>query len=264
VILIRSILFNVLFYAQLVGLLIGGLPCLLFGRGAVHGLARLWARNSIWLLEKVCGAKLEFRGLENLPPGACIVAAKHQSFLETFALTVPVSNFSFVLKQELMRIPFFGWYLKRGGMVGIDRADRTSVLTKLTPRVRHQLEQGRQFIIFPEGTRRPVGAPPQYKAGVARLYMASDAVCVPVAVNTGLFWPRRSFRRRPGRIVIEFLEPIQPGLEKEVFMKTLQSRIETATDRLVAEACREKPVLLQVANRFEDEAFAVKADSLSA
>jgi len=268
VILIRSILFNVLFYAQLVGLLIGGVPCLFFGRRGVHGLARLWARNSIWLLDKICGAKLEFRGLENLPKGACIVVAKHQSFLETFALTVPVSDFTFILKRELMRIPFFGWYLKRGGMIGIDRADRTSVVTRLTPRVREQLEEGHQFIIFPEGTRRPVGAPPQYKAGVARLYLASDVVCVPVAVNTGLFWQRRSFRRRPGRIVIEFLEPIQPGLEKEVFMKTLQNRIETATDRLVAEACREKPMLLQVASGYEagleESAYTVKADSLSA
>jgi len=263
VILIRSILFNIFFYAQLVGLLIAGLPCLLFGRKAVHGLARLWARNSIWLLEKICGAQLEFRGLENLPQGACIVAAKHQSFLETFALTVPVSDFTFILKRELMRIPFFGWYLKRGGMVGIDRADRTGILTKLTPLVREQLEAGHQFIIFPEGTRRPIGAPPNYKAGIARLYLSSDAVCVPVAVNTGLFWPRRSFRRRPGRIVIEFLEPISPGLDKEVFMKTLENRIETATDQLVAEACRERPVLLEAATSREEGAYPVKADSFS-
>ncbi len=239
----RSLLFNLLFYVQLIVLLIGGSPCLIFGRHAVQNIARLWARNSIWLLDKICGAKLEFRGLEHIPQGACIVASKHQSFLETFSLTTQTPDFSFVLKRELMMIPFFGWYLKRGGLIGIDRAKRGTALTQLTPLVRQLIAQGRQFIIFPEGTRRPVGAPPHYKAGVAHLYYETGAICVPVALNTGLFWPRRSFWRPPGRIVIEFLEPILPGFDKETFMGLLQTRIETATDRLVAEACHEEPAL---------------------
>jgi 1-acyl-sn-glycerol-3-phosphate acyltransferase len=178
-----------------------------------------------------------------LPKGACIVASKHQSFLETFALTTQTPDFSFVLKRELMMIPFFGWYLKRGGLIGIDRSKRGTALTQLTPQVRALLAEGRQFIIFPEGTRRPVGAPPHYKFGVAHLYLETGATCVPVALNTGLFWPRRSFWRPPGRIVIEFLEPISPGLDKETFMRLLQTRIEAATEKLVAEACREEPAL---------------------
>ncbi len=240
---VRSILFNALFYIQLIVLLIGGSPCLVFGRHAVHGIARLWANNSIWLLNKICGAKLEFRGLEHLPDGACIIASKHQSFLETFALTTKAPDFSFVVKRELMMIPFFGWYLKRGGMLGIDRSKRGTALAQLTPLVQELIAQRRQLLIFPEGTRRPIGAPPHYKAGVAHLYLETGAICVPVALNTGLFWPRRSFWRRPGRIVIEFLEPILPGFDKETFMRLLQSRIETATDRLVAEACLEEPAL---------------------
>jgi 1-acyl-sn-glycerol-3-phosphate acyltransferase len=244
-------MFNILFYTNFVVLLIGGLPCLIFGRHAVQGLARLWARNSIWLLDKICGAKLEFRGLEHIPPGACIIAAKHQSMLETFALTIPVPDFSYVLKRELMRIPFFGWYLKRCGLIGIDRAKRATALTQLTPLVQKLIADGRQFIIFPEGTRRPVGAAPQFKSGVARLYVETGAICVPVALNTGLFWTRRGFTHRQGRIVIEFLEPILPGLDKDTFMRQLQTRIETATDRLVGEACREEPLLRAATARNE-------------
>ncbi len=240
---LRSGLFNLLFYLNLICLLVGGLPCLIVGRPAVQGIARLWARISIWLLDKICGAKLEFRGLEHIPAGACIVASKHQSFLETFMLTTQTPDFSYVLKRELMMIPFFGWYLKRGGLIGIDRSKRGSALARLIPLVRELIAQGRQFIIFPEGTRRPVGAPPHYKSGVAHIYMETGAVCVPVALNTGLFWPRRSFLRRPGRIVIEFLEPIEPGLDKETFMRLLQTKIETACDRLVLEACQDAPAL---------------------
>jgi 1-acyl-sn-glycerol-3-phosphate acyltransferase len=243
VIFLRSALFNLLFYLNLIGLLIGGLPCLLFGRHAVQALSRVWARNSIWLLDKICGAKLEFRGVEYIPAGGCIIACKHQSFLETFVLTLQAPDFSFVLKRELMMIPFFGWYLKRCGLVGINRSKRGNVLVHLTPIVRDLVARGRQFIIFPEGTRRPVGAPPHFKPGVAHLYSSTGAVCVPVAVNTGLFWPRRSFLRRPGRVVIEFLEPIPPGLDKAAFMRLLQTKIELATSKLVTEACREEPSL---------------------
>jgi len=216
---------------------------LIFGRHAVQALARIWARNSIWLLDKICGAKLEFRGVENIPSGACIIAPKHQSFLETFLLTLHAPDFSYVLKRELMLIPFFGWYLKRCGMIGIDRSKAGSILLQLTSLVSQHLAQGRQFIIFPEGTRRPVGAPPRFKSGVAHLYLETGAVCVPVALNTGLFWPRRSFTRRPGLVVIEFLEPIPPGFDKETFMRMLQTKIETATDRLVTEACTNEPAL---------------------
>jgi 1-acyl-sn-glycerol-3-phosphate acyltransferase len=240
---IRSLAFNVLFYANITILAFFGLPTLLMKRGAVQELARLWARTSLRLLDKVCGTKVEFRGLENLPEGACIIAAKHQSALETFALTTQMTDFTFVLKRELMGIPIFGWYLKGAEQIGIAREKRGQALADMTRQVRQAIAEGRQVFIFPEGTRRSVGAPPAYKPGVAHLCAATGAVCVPVALNSGLFWPRRGFLRRPGRVVIEFLASIPADADKQKFMRTLECRIEAATEMLVNEAIATDPSL---------------------
>ncbi|MGO9673092.1 MAG: lysophospholipid acyltransferase family protein [Methylocella sp.] len=242
-IIIRSIAFNILFYVNMAILAFLGAPTLLMKRAAVQDLARLWARNSLWLLDKVCGTKVEFRGHENLPKGACIIAAKHQSALETFALTTQMDDFTFVLKRELLSIPMFGWYLKRADQIAIDRARRGQALADLTRQVTQAIAEGRQVFIFPEGTRTAAGAPPAYKSGVAHLCAATEAICVPVALNSGLFWPRRGLLRRPGRIVIEFLAPIAPDRDKQRFMRLLESRIETATARLIAEALAADPSL---------------------
>jgi len=253
-ILIRSLLFIALFYLVTTILAILGLPYLAFDRLAVQSLARIWVRASLWLLDKICGVKVEFRGLENLPQGACLIAAKHQSTLETLALPLAAHDFSFVLKRELVAIPIFGWYLQRAEQVAIDRAKRGQALPDLNRQVREALAQGRQIIIFPEGTRRPTGAPAQYKSGVAHLYAAAGAACVPVALNTGLFWPRRSILLRPGVAVIAFLEPIGPGLDKQSFMRLLESRIETATAKLIAETLVADPSLESALARREDAA----------
>ena len=240
---IRSLAFNVLFYVNMTILAFFGLPTLLMKRGAVQELARLWARTSLRLLDKVCGTKVEFRGRENLPEGACIIAAKHQSALETFTLTTQMADFTFVLKRELMGIPIFGWYLKGADQIGIAREKRGQALAEMTRQVRQAIAEGRQVFIFPEGTRTSVGAPPAYKPGVAHLCAATGAVCVPVALNSGLFWPRRGFLRRPGRVVIEFLAPIPADADKQKFMRTLKHRIEAATEKLVNEAIAADPSL---------------------
>ncbi len=240
---IRSLLFTTLFYLTTTVLALVGLPYLAFDRHAVQNLARIWVRASLWLLDKICGIKVEFRGLENLPRGACLIAAKHQSTLETLALTLAAHDFSFVLKRELVAIPIFGWYLNRAEQVAIDRAKRGQALPDLNRQVREALAQDRQIIIFPEGTRRPVNAAPQYKAGVAHLYADAGAICVPVALNSGLFWPRGNGLRRPGAATIAFLEPIEPGLDKQSFMSLLESRIESATAKLIAEALAADPSL---------------------
>jgi 1-acyl-sn-glycerol-3-phosphate acyltransferase len=159
-ILIRSILFNSLFYLLTAALAILGLPVLFFGRGAVQNLARFWTRSSIWLLDKICGLRVEFRSLEHLPKGASIIAAKHQSALETLALTTITDDFTYVLKRELMSIPIFGWYLKGAGQVAIDRAKRGQALADLARQVREAVAEDRQVFIFPEGTRKAAGAPP--------------------------------------------------------------------------------------------------------
>jgi 1-acyl-sn-glycerol-3-phosphate acyltransferase len=235
VIIVRSILFNILFYLNLVVLLFVALVTLLLPRRAVLKMAETWGRVSVWLLRVVCGIRMELRGLENLPKGPLIVAAKHQSTWETFALLKLFDDFTFIVKRELMWIPIFGWCMWKGGMIPVDRGGRSQALTGMIARAKAEIGRGRQLIIFPEGTRRSPGAEPRYKFGVTHLYSEIGVPCVPVALNSGLFWPRRSFRKLPGTIVAEFLPPIAPGLDKEAFQRRLQHDIETATARLIAE-----------------------------
>jgi 1-acyl-sn-glycerol-3-phosphate acyltransferase len=242
-ILLRSLAFHAAFYLWTSVLSLAGLPVLVVGRHRVQAYAKFWTGSSVWLLEKICKTKVVWRGLENLPRGACIIAAKHQSTIETMALTTKGADFSYILKRELMAIPVFGWYLKGAGQVAIDRAKRGQALPDLTRQVCEAIAQGRQMIIFPEGTRKPAGAPPEYKSGVGYLYTDSEAVCVPVALNTGLYWPRRGLSIRPGRVTIAFLEPIAPGLDRLGFLQLLESRIEAATAALIAEALVADPSL---------------------
>jgi 1-acyl-sn-glycerol-3-phosphate acyltransferase len=240
---LRSITFNVLFYLTLALLMIGGLPTIAGGRKSVHRVTRAWSTLSLKLLKHVCGVDIEFRGVENIPPGGCIVASKHQSALETFALTQHVGDCAFILKKELALIPLFGLYLKATEQIAIDRSSGRAALQQAVHDAKRVLAQGRKLIIFPEGTRTQPYAEPNYKLGVVQIYTATGATCVPVALNTGLFWPRRSFLRRSGKIVIEFLEPIPPGLDKKSFFAILQERIESASTRLVDEALALDPTL---------------------
>jgi 1-acyl-sn-glycerol-3-phosphate acyltransferase len=238
VIILRSILFNVLFYINLVILLLAALPTLVMPHWAAFGMARVWARTTLWLLRVVCRIDVEWRGLDRIPKGGFIVAAKHQSTWETFAITTLFADPTFIIKRELMWIPFFGWYAWRAGMIPVDRRAGKAALDAMTARVRKALAQGRQIVIFPEGTRRSAGAPPNYKFGVAQLYAACDVPCVPVALNSGLFWPRRSFMRFPGTVRVEILAPVPPGRDRNAFFTQLQHDIEQATARLIAQAQR--------------------------
>jgi 1-acyl-sn-glycerol-3-phosphate acyltransferase len=235
VITLRSILFNLLFYLNLAILLIAAIPTLLMPRRAILGMAKVWGRTTLWLLRVVCGIGVDWRGLEKIPPGGVLIAAKHHSTWETFALLTLFPDPSYVIKRELMWIPFFGWYCKHGGMIPVERGAGKSALTGMMAPARAALAEGRQIIIFPEGTRRAAGAEPKYKFGVAHIYAEAGVPCVPVALNSGLFWPRRRFLRFPGTITVEFLDPIPPGLERGAFFAKLQEEIEGATARLLAE-----------------------------
>lgn len=238
VIIIRSVVFNLLFYLNLFVLLALALPTLVMPYRAILWMAKVWGWSSLNLLRWICNLKVEFRGLESVPlDRPLIVAAKHQSIWETFVLVSLFDDPTFIIKRELMWIPFFGWYTWKGRMIAVNRGARSQALTEMSARARDEIRKGRQLIIFPEGTRRPPGAEPRYKFGVAHLYATIGAPCIPVALNSGLFWPRRSFLRWPGTVLVEFLDPIAPGLEKEVFLERLQNTIETATARLVAEGC---------------------------
>ncbi|QLP96758.1 MAG: 1-acyl-sn-glycerol-3-phosphate acyltransferase [Rhodoblastus sp.] len=243
---LRSLLFNVVFYVNLVVLVFLGIPRMFMGRQSVENLARLWARTSLWWARVICDMRFEVRGLENIPDGAVIVAAKHQSVWETYVLTLFLKDFSYVLKRELTWIPLFGWYLIAGEQIAIDRSKGSSALSQVSAAATKLLAEGRQLFIFPEGTRRPAGAPPAYKYGVAHVYATTGARCLPVAVNSGLFWARRSFLRRPGTVVMSFLPVIEPGLTPRDFLAELSDRIETETNRLNAEAVARDPSLAAV------------------
>jgi 1-acyl-sn-glycerol-3-phosphate acyltransferase len=238
-VLFRSIAFNFLFYLNLIAQMLGAIPTLVMPRGAIVAVVKFWARTNLWLLRRVCGITVEFRGLDKIAPGGLIVASKHQSLWETFALFPLFADPAFILKRELMWIPFFGWFSWKAGMIPVNRGKRSQALAELSVSVRQELARNRQIVIFPEGTRRAPGAEPSYKYGVTHLYVETSAVVLPIALNSGLFWPRRSFRRFPGTVIVEVLDPIAPGLSKEDFAAKLQQTIETATARLITEGERE-------------------------
>jgi 1-acyl-sn-glycerol-3-phosphate acyltransferase len=240
---LRSLVYNVLFYLMLAFWIIVAIPTFVMPRSSIMSIARAWARSSIWLLRVVCNVKVEYRGLEKIPKGPLLVASKHQSMWETFALLQFFDQPLYILKRELTLIPFFGWYLIKAGMVAVDRGAGGRALLKMVRQASEAVRRGRQLIIFPEGTRRPVGAPPQYKPGVAQLYASCRVNCLPVALNSGLFWPRRTFMRYPGTLVIEFLEPVPPGLARDEFLTRISAMIEDATVRLVEAARSEQEQL---------------------
>lgn len=235
-ILVRSIAFNVLFYLNTLLYLMIALPTFFMPYRGIMAVAKAWGRTNLMLLRVVAGIDYEVRGREKISLGPIIVAAKHQSAWETFALLPLFDNPLFIVKRELEWIPIFGWLMIKGRMVPVDRSAGSQALASMTARARLELADNRQLIIFPEGTRRPAGAEPRYKFGVTHIYAAADVPCVPIALNSGLFWPRRSIRRLPGTVVIEILDPIAPGLDKDAFFKRLQHDIETATARLIAES----------------------------
>jgi 1-acyl-sn-glycerol-3-phosphate acyltransferase len=139
-----------------------------------------------------------------------------------------------------MWLPFYGWYAWKTGLIPVDRSAGMAALSRMTKAAQRELKRGRQIVIFPEGTRQAPGAAPDYKPGVAFLYSKAGVPCVPMALNSGLFWPRRSTRRIPGTILVEALEPIPPGLDRPTFAARLESVLEAATARLVAEGIREQ------------------------
>jgi 1-acyl-sn-glycerol-3-phosphate acyltransferase len=239
VIIIRSVVFNVLFYLILVPYLMVAMPTLLLPRWGIIRLAQHWGRVNLHLLRIVCGITVEWRGLEKIPAGACLVAAKHQSVWETFALLTLFRDPTYILKRELLWLPLFGWAAWRARMIPVDRGGGKPALAAMAAHVRDALAAGKQIIIFPEGTRRPAGAEPKYKYGIAHLYGEGIAACVPIALNSGLFWPRRQFLRYPGTITVEILDPIAPGLPIEEFFERLQRELEAATARLIAQGRRD-------------------------
>jgi len=213
-----------------------GLPVLIAPRVAAMRFGRVWARVVLFLLRAIVGLGHEIRGLDRVPRGTCIIAMKHQSAWDTLIPLVVFHDPAAVAKRELLLLPFYGWYAARAGSIGIDRRAGAGALRRLVMASRRAATQGRPIIIFPEGTRVAPGAHLPYQPGVAALYQALSIPLVPAAVNSGYFWGRRSFVKRPGRIVLEFLDPIPPGWPRRQLMAELEQRIETATAALLREA----------------------------
>jgi 1-acyl-sn-glycerol-3-phosphate acyltransferase len=231
----RSLAFNLGLALWTLLLVIAALPLLAARRERMIALGRLWQRGVQALLAGIAGLTYEVRGREHMPARPAIYAFKHQSAWETLVLNLLFADLAIVLKRELTQIPLFGWYLRHAGMIGIDRTGGARALRTLVDDGRAALARGSSIVIFPEGTRAPVGERNPYHPGVAALYRQLECPVVPVALNSGLFWRRRGFIKRPGRIVVEFLPPIAPGLERKAFMAELEQRLERATDRLIAE-----------------------------
>ncbi|WP_333586792.1 lysophospholipid acyltransferase family protein [Phenylobacterium sp.] len=230
---LRSLLFVALFYLWSAVAAIIILPVLLAPRRWTLRALDLWARGVIALLP-ICGISVEVRGREHIPTGPALVAPKHQCMFDVFAQFTWLPDACFVLKKELMWIPFFGWYALKARMIVVDRDAHAAALKKLVRDSRERLTEDRQLVIFPEGTRGDPGVKGDYKPGVAALYRELNLPVHPVATNSGVHWPRHGFLRRPGKIVFEYLEPIPPGLKRAEFMRQLEERIETASLRLNA------------------------------
>ena len=235
-ILLRSLIFNLAFFLWAIVLGTLGLPLLLVPRRAAVVLGRLWSRGVVWLLRHVVGLEQELRGLDRVPRGACIVAMKHQSAWDAVILSLALDDPVPVVKRELLRLPIYGWYMARAGAIAIERRAGAAALRGMVAAARPAAAAGRPIVIFPQGTRVAPGARLPYQPGVAALYRALALPLVPAAVNSGLFWGRRSFIKRPGRIVLEFLDPIPAGRRRQTLMAELERRIETGTAALEAEA----------------------------
>ncbi|WP_421725732.1 lysophospholipid acyltransferase family protein [Bauldia sp.] len=255
--LLRSLAFNLAFYvATALLLIVGAVPFLLMKQKTGIDFARAWGRLCILLARWLAGIRLEIRGQENIPEGGAIVAAKHQSAYETFALLPPLSFPTFVLKRELTWIPLFGLYTITSGMIHVRRGGGSAALRALVERAKQEIAKRRQIVIFPEGTRRAPTAPPDYHYGVARMYKSLDVPVVPVALNSGVYWPRRRFLRYPGTIVFEFLPPIEPGLDAKTFLTTLEETVESASARLLAEAAagpNPSPIAIEALNHLGEQ-----------
>jgi len=231
-ILARSILFQILFYTTTAVMAVAALPLLLAPGAWMMRYGTAWSALMLKLLEWSVGLGFEVRGRENLPPGPVIIGMKHQSAWDTLAAPVIFDRPVIVLKRELGWIPFYGWYALKAGMIPIDRGAAASALRAMVARSARAVAARRPIIVFPEGTRTAVGAPPNYQPGIFALYRQLGLPLVPVAVNSGLYWGRRQFTKRPGRIVVEILPPIPPGGDRRAVMAALQASIEGASARL--------------------------------
>ena len=230
---LRSLLFNLCFLAWAMFSAILFAPFFLFSPRCAGAP---WARLSLWMVRIICGIRYEVRGREHITNQPVIYASKHQSAWDTIIFLVLLRWPAYVLKRSLLRIPLWGWYLWRMRMIAIDRSAGAGSMKQMIRDGKAALAMNRSLVIFPEGTRKKPGAPPDYHPGIVALYNQLGVPVVPVALNSGCYWGKDAFHKYPGTIIIEFLPPIPPGLDKKEFAARLQETIESASQKLINEA----------------------------
>ena len=234
---LRSLVFQFLFFFLTTVICVTAVPGVFLTRRFATRVESFWAWCMLWVLKVTVDLDFEIRGREHLPDGPMILASKHQSAWDTIVFAVALHDPVYVLKKDLLHIPVYGWYLHKLDMIAIDRDAGISSMKNMIRHARRVLDEGRRYIIiFPEGSRVAPGERDPYQPGVAGLYGMLGVPVVPVALNSGLFWGRRKLLKYPGIITLEFLPAIAPGMAREAFMAELEERIETASDRLIAEA----------------------------
>ena len=250
--LFRSILFNIALYLNFTILGVLFFPVFFLPQDWGWPVVRFWARSSLWWHKVICGVGEDISGLENRPEGGYIVACKHQSSWETLRVVNLVPKPTFIFKRELMWLPLFGWYLLKFGQIPVNRGRRTAALSAMTHHARRAIANGQQIVIFPEGTRRAPGAEPKYRFGVVHLYKELNVPCLPMALNSGLYWPRRTLVHIPGTVRLQILPPIAPGLSPAAFAKKLESDIEAASTELIDKALQSDPAVRQILERVKN------------
>jgi 1-acyl-sn-glycerol-3-phosphate acyltransferase len=234
--LIKSLAFNITFFAWAFISAILFIPFFIISTRASQKIGKPWAIVSLFLARIFCGIKYEIRGRENIKNTPVIYASKHQSAWDTLIFHLLLPRIAFVLKKELLRLPFWGWYLWRMKMIAIDRAAGASSIKQLIRDSKIAIADNRPIVIFPEGTRKKPNATPDYHAGITAMYSSLGIPVVPVALNSGIYWGKNAFFKKSGTIIIEFLPPIPAGLPKKEFIARLQNEIETASNKLIEES----------------------------
>ena len=227
-IVLRSFIFNLIFFPTVFCFLVLMAPTLL-GRNPPYYVGTAVSRYILWLAKKICYLDCAVVGLENVPDGPCVLVSKHQSAWDTFVFLAFFPTAVYVSKKELEKIPVFGWYIKKHENISIDRSQGRKAMHDLRVQAKDRIDNKRKIVIFPEGSRTAPGQKGKYQKGVQALYKDLSCPFVPVALNSGAFWGRRSWIKYPGVITLQFLKPMESDLDKDIFMQTLQDRIDQSS-----------------------------------
>lgn len=230
---VRSLIFMIVIYAWMLILGIVFLPYALFSKAGALKACKTYARSTMWLARWMVGIRCEVRG--TAPTNEVVIAAKHQTFLDIIMIFDAIPHGKFIMKRELLFTPVIGMYARRLGCIPVNRGKRGAAVAKMVKDVSKEFSEPGQLVIYPQGTRVAPGAKKPYKVGTSVLYEGLGFPCVPVATNAGVFWPRTGVMRIPGLAIVDFLDPIEPGVGRDDFLARLEEVIETRSNELMRE-----------------------------